>query len=98
MFLLTVTLALSAGAGDISPYGLQPSPLPPPPAANRPASPYGAIRHDAPPTMPMLPRVLPALPVSRPAPGVRLLPPPVTLPDDALIVPPVPRLPSSNGP
>src|SRR4051812_19473569 len=57
MFLLTVALALSAGAGDISPYGLQTSPLPPPPphAAPRPASPYGIIRHDAPPVVPMLP-------------------------------------------
>src|SRR5262245_2674058 len=88
MIALTLTLALTAGAGDPTPYGLQPPvyPFDSPPAIAT-TSPYGVIPYfepavNTPRVMSGTPRMLPAVPVVRPIPAPRAsTPPPITLPD-----------------
>src|SRR5438093_1028741 len=101
MYLLALTFALAAGAEEVSPYGLRTPAfsLDAPPAIAE-VSPYGIIRYNAPAINPPrvtsgLPRMWPAVPVSRPA---AKPPPPIVLPDDGLIPPPKPQVPLLNRP
>jgi hypothetical protein len=94
MFVLTLALALSPGAGDVTPYGLQPPIYPSNvPAGGTSESPYGMIFHDLPSIKPQRviagpPRMLPAVSVSRPTSGAKPSGPlPVTLPDVDFIPP-----------
>jgi hypothetical protein len=89
-----------------SPYSPQYLPVAPKPQSRQSvSSPYGSIRYDksaTPPAPVSVPRVLPALPVSRPVPlptpplRPRVLPPPVSLPLDDFIPVPRPSVPMSR--